>query len=57
VSSAIYPWLDQKILNTSITSLPHALIINGPEGIGKRSFASDLTKNILLHGLNDQSAK
>jgi len=54
VSSAIYPWLDQKILNTSITSLPHALIINGPEGIGKRSFVSDLTKNILLHGLNDQ---
>jgi len=57
VSSVTYPWLDQKILQTSIATLPHAIIINGPVGVGKRSLVSDLTNNILLYGLNDQILK
>jgi len=57
VSSVTYPWLDQKILQTSIATLPHAIIINGPVGVGKRSLVSDLTNNILLYGLNDQLLK
>ena len=57
MSSVTYPWLDQKILQTSIATLPHAIIINGPVGVGKRSLVSDLTNNILLYGLNDQILK
>jgi len=57
VSSVTYPWLDQKIIQTSIATLPHAIIINGPVGVGKRSLVSDLTNNILLYGLNDQILK
>ena len=57
MSSVTYPWLDQKILQTSIATLPHAIIINGPVGVGKRSLVSDLTNNILLYGLNDQLLK
>ena len=57
MSSVNYPWLDQKILQTSIATLPHAIIINGPVGVGKRSLVSDLTNNILLYGLNDQILK
>mgnify|MGYP001184531265 FL=1 len=53
MNSSKYPWINQNLIHLPLNSFPHALIINGPEGVGKRSLVKDLSKHILLHELNE----
>jgi len=45
-----YPWLLKHFNNINLSNLPHALIINGPEGIGKSILAKEISKLILISG-------
>lgn len=53
MNSSKYPWINQNLIHLPLSSFPHALIINGPEGVGKRSLVKDLSKHLLLHELNE----
>lgn len=47
--SETYPWLAEplKRLSANSTLLPHALLIHGPRGIGKRGLAQALLTNLM----------
>jgi len=53
MNSSKYPWINQNLIHLPLSSFPHALIINGPKGVGKRSLVRDLSKHLLLHELNE----
>ena len=53
MNSSKYPWINQNLIYLPLSSFPHALIINGPKGVGKRSLVRDLSKHLLLHELNE----
>ena len=47
--SEIYPWLADKLasLNQQTATLPHALLIHGPRGVGKRALGEALARNLM----------
>ena len=46
-------WLDKIYKNINFDNLPHGIIINGPEGVGKEILASHIAKKLLLKTPDD----
>ena len=42
-------WLDNIYKSINLENLPHGIIINGPNGIGKEIFAKELASQLLLN--------
>ncbi|MDP2752219.1 MAG: hypothetical protein Q8O31_06405 [Rhodocyclaceae bacterium] len=43
----VYPWHEEHWTRLWQASMPHAILIVGPSGIGKRAFALALAKRLL----------
>ena len=42
-----YPWLEKYYQGINLANLPHAIIINGPKGVGKKILSKEITKLII----------
>ena len=49
-----FPWIDKKITSIDLSNLSHALIVEGPEGVGKNQICQYLI-NSLLNEKNSQN--
>ena len=47
--SDLYPWLAEPLahLSAQADTLPHALLIHGPRGVGKRALGETLSRNLM----------
>ena len=50
-------WLDKIYKNINFANLPHGIIINGPEGVGKEILALHIAKKLLLNTPDDANNK
>ena len=44
-----YDWLEKIYNRINFDKLPHGIIINGPDGIGKQILATHIAQNLLLN--------
>ena len=42
-----YPWLEKYYQGIKLVNLPHAIIINGPKGVGKKSLSRGIARLII----------
>ena len=43
------PWIKEILLNINFNNLPHGIIISGPDGIGKKILANDISSKLLIN--------
>ena len=42
-----YPWLEKYYQGINLANLPHAIIVNGPKGVGKKILSREIAKLII----------
>ena len=42
-----YPWLEKYYQAIKLVNLPHAIIINGPKGVGKKILSREIARLII----------
>ena len=43
------PWINNILSSLSFSNLPHGIIISGPDGIGKKILANDISSRLLIN--------
>ena len=47
--SPVLPWINEILLRINFNNLPHGIIISGPDGIGKKILANDISAKLLIN--------
>ena len=42
------PWLDKIYKKINFNNLPHGIILNGPEGLGKFILGNEIARNLIV---------
>ena len=47
-------WIDKLYENINFDNLPHGIVINGPDGIGKEKLAIKISSKLLVNKNNNE---
>ena len=51
------PWLDKIYKKINFNNLPHGIILNGPEGLGKFILGNEIARNLIVNNNYIQDLK
>ena len=49
------PWLDKVYKKINFSNLPHGIILNGPDGLGKYILGTEIARTLLVNNNDSKS--